>query len=259
MNLIHFRLISFALLASTASAQDIYLRAIYTQWKPGMQQEGQRFITDVASKTAVNWLKADADAVGQVTMSRVLPGGNEIAYDRLRLVMTNKPPTLGGGGQPGSYLEGTGLTPAEFTGKLNSFMTTVRTEIWQSIYRHGSIKQGDFVQVRMMDPPAGKTAAFLDYTKNYESAMRAQIVKDGPATGMEMWRLRLVPEEAADNFVGLVVYPNSEAVYKSFGNREALFRKVHPGKDYHAYREAGDAVTHAVRYVTYRVDLAAWK
>ena len=252
-------LISFALLASTAGAQDAYLRAIYTQWKPGMQQEGQRFISEVATKTAHNWAKADPNAIGQVTMSRVLPGGNEIAYDRLRLVITNKPPELAGGVQPGSFLDGTGLTQAEYIGKLSSFMTTVRTEIWRSVYRHGSIKQGDFVQVRMMDPPAGKTTAFLDYTRNYESAMRAQIVKDGPPSGMEMWQLQLVPEEAPYNFVNLAVYPNSEAAFKGWGNREAAFHKAHPGKDYHSYREVSAEVTHAIRYVTYRVDHATWK
>ena len=60
-------------------------------------------------------------------------------------------------------------------------------------------------------------------------------------------------------FASLVVYPDSESVYKGLGSRQEVFHKAHPGKDYHAYRELADAVRGGVQTVIYRVDLAVWK
>ena len=125
------KLTILALLTATAVlAQDAYTRAIYTKWKPGMRDQGQQFIKDVAYKASLNWVKSDPKALGQVTMSRVMPAGNEINYDRLRLIVTNAPPDLAG---TPNNLDGIAMTPAEYSAKLASFMDTVRTEIWQSV------------------------------------------------------------------------------------------------------------------------------
>ena len=91
-----------ALLATAMLAQDAYVKAFYIKWKPGKAQEGQRYVKDVVQKNALEWAKTDPQAIGQVTMTRVLPGGHEIPYDRLRLVFTSAPPDLGGNAGPGT-------------------------------------------------------------------------------------------------------------------------------------------------------------
>lgn len=102
-----------------------YARAYYTKWKPGMQNEGQAFLKDVPYKASLNWLKSEPSAVGQITMSRVLPGGSEISHDRLRLVVISAPPGLSGRGSPGSpqYVESLGMSHAAYTAKLHDSVT----------------------------------------------------------------------------------------------------------------------------------------
>ena len=259
------RLISTAVLIAAAAAaqqppQRFYARAIYTKWKPGMQAEGQTFLKGVPSKAALNWVKAESGAVGQLTMSRVLPGGGEIPYDRLRLVITSEPPDLGGARQPtGAYLEGTGMQPADYAAKLRSMMDVVKTEIWESVFRLGSVKAGDYVVVALSKPPAGKTADKLRHLRDWESAMGAEIVKSGRTTGMDAWQVRFANGDYPYTFASLVVYPDSESVYKGLGSRQEVFHKAHPGKDYHAYRELADAVRGGGQTVIYRVDMAVWK
>ena len=242
-----------ALLATAMLAQDAYVKAFYIKWKPGKAQEGQRYVKDVVQKNALEWAKTDPQAIGQVTMTRVLPGGHEIPYDRLRLVFTSAPPDLGGNAGPG-----TRNTP-EVTQMLGTLMDTVKTEIWQSVYRHGSIQQGDYVTVVMSTQPVGKLSAHRQYLRNWEGPMRAQIVKDGPVRDAEAWALRFVSAGYPYRFLELITYPDSDSAYKGWGSREEHFRKVHPGKDYYQYREEATAVTQPVQSVTYRVDLVAWK
>ena len=252
-------LILLALAVSTAPAQDTYARAFYLKWKPGMIDEGQKFIKDVALKVAGNWATMDPNFVGQVTMSRVFPTEHETGYDRLRILITSKPPDLASSAVSVQYLQGIGMTPEAYAQKLGSFMETIKSEIWQSVYRHGSIKTGDFVELRFQDPPTGKGAEYQSYLRDWESAMRAGIVKAGPAKGMEAWRLQLTPDAASYNFVNLIVYPDSSSIFKGWGNRQEVLGKVHPGKDYHAYRTTGDALTRGTHTVVFRVDSAVWK
>ncbi len=215
---------------------------------------------DVPNKAALNWLKAEPSAAGQITMSRVLPGGGEIPYDRLRLVITTVPPDLGGARVPGpAYLEGAGMSPADYTAKLRSMMDVVKTEVWESAFRVGSVKPGDYVTLILTKPPAGKTADNLRYLRDWQSAMYAEIVKNGPATGIDAWQLRFVTGDYPYTFVTLIANPDSDSAYKGLPSRLEIFNKAHPGKDYHAYRELADAVTHGVQTVVYRVDLAVWK
>lgn len=247
---------SILLVASMATAmlaQDAYVKAYYTKWKPGKAPEGQRYVKDVVQKNALEWAKTDPQAIGQVTMTRVLPGGNEIPYDRLRLVFTSAPPDLGGNAGPG-----TRNTP-EINQMLGTLMDGVKTEIWQSVYRHGSLQQGDYVTVLMSTQPAGKLIAHREYLRNWEGPMRTQIVKDGPARGAEAWALRFAGTGYPYQYVELIAYPDSHAAFKPWGSRQEHFLKVHPGKDYYQYREEGTAAVKSVQTVTYRVDLAAWK
>lgn len=243
--------------------QRYYARAYYTKWKPGMQAEGQAFLKDVPYKASLNWLKSEPSAVGQITMSRVLPGGSEISHDRLRLVVMSAPPDLSGRGSPGGaqHVESLGMSHAAYTAKLGSLMDNIRSEIWRSVYRHGSIQAGDYVRVLQFRVPGEMRPARLALLQNWESAMRAQIVKSGVTRAMESWTVWNGAEEDAYS-VSLAVYPDSESAFKSFGGQQEVFLKAHPGKDYHTYREAYDAVGRAatsVSSVVYRVDLAAWK
>ena len=246
-------------LAIPAAAQDMYARALYTKWKPGMREEGQLFIKNVAMKVAANQAKADPAFLGQVTMSRVHPSAAETGIDRLRLVITSTPPNLGATGTPAAWLDGTGLTPAQYSAKLASYMDSVKTEIWRSVFRYGSLQQGDFVTVSMADTPAGRTAEHLSYIRDYESAMRAQLVKDGAKKGLEGWRVLLAATAADYDYVALTVNTDSDSVFKTFPSRSGLFQKVHPGKDYHAYIEQSRAVSRTIKTMVFRVDSALWK
>ena len=129
----------------------------------------------------------------------------------------------------------------------------------QSVYRHGSIQQGDYVTVLTSTQASGKLTAHRDYLRNWEGPMRTQIVKDGPARGAEAWALRFTGAGYPYQYVELIAYPDSASAYKSWGSRQAHFAKVHPGKDYYQYREEGALAVKSVQTVTYRVDLAVWK
>lgn len=168
-----------ALSALAQNPPTVYARAYYTKWKPGMREEGQRFIRDVAMKVPENMKAHDANFAGQVTMSRVHPSLAETGIDRLRLVITKTPPDLGAGATPSQWLEGTGLTPAQYSAKLGSLMDAVKTQIGRSVYRHGSLHQEDFVSIRLVDAPPGKSTEYLKYVHDYEAAMRGEIVKQG--------------------------------------------------------------------------------
>lgn len=250
-------------LAQQPAPQTYYARAIYTKWKPGKAAEGQAFIKDVPYKASLNWLKGDPGAAGQITMSRVLPAGNEISHDRVRLVITSTPPELSGGFQPGSpqFVEPTGMKQADYSAKLGSLFDNVRSEIWSSAYRHGSIQQGDYVRVTWSKVPAERRAARTDLARTWESAMRAEVVKSGVVRASEAWTVRFGAEDQP-YAVGITAWPDSASAYKGFGNRQAAFLKAHPGKDYHTYRQASDAVdrdTVSVQSIVYRVDLVVWK
>lgn len=240
-----------------------YARAYYTKWKPGKAAEGQTFLKDIPYKGALEWLKGDPAAVGQVTMSRVVPGGSEIGHDRLRLVITSAPPALAGGLAPGSpqFVQAAGMAPAEYSAKLRSLFETVRTEIWTNTYRHGSIRQGDFVAVTWTKVSSDKRSALLDYQQTWESGMRAGVVKRGVTRAQESWQIRFAAEDEP-SITHVVVYPSSDAAYRSFGNMQEGFLAEFPGKDYHTFRKAFDAMRESstgVRSILYRVDLAIWK
>ncbi|MBM3727448.1 MAG: hypothetical protein FJW40_18750 [Acidobacteria bacterium] len=240
-----------------------YARAYYTKWKPGMRAEGMAFIKGVPSQAARNWLEKQPGAVGQVTMSRVLPGGPEPGPDRLRLVIYSKPPNLDGSDAPGApaFVEGTGMTPAEYSAKLGSYIENVRSEIWRSVYRHGSFQQGDYVRVTLLKVPSNHFQKAVEYRRTWASAMMAEVVGRGVIRGQETWSTRL-PAEEQPSLMNITVYPNSDATYKGFGNQQDVFLKAHPGKDYYTYRQVADADGEAVvstQATMYRVDLVIWK
>lgn len=253
-----------AAFSQQTAGQQYYARAYYTKWKPGKAVEGQAFLKDIPYKASLEWLKQDPGAAGQITMSRVVPGGSDTGHDRLRLVITTTPPDLGGAGlTPGSpqFVQAVGMPPADYSAKLRSLFETVRYEIWTNTYHHGSIRQGDFVQVTWSKVTSNKRTALLDYQHTWESGMRAGVVKRGVTRAQESWQVRFAAEDEP-SITHVVVYPSSDAAYRSFGNMQAGFLAEFPDKDYHTFRKAFDAMRESstgVRSVLYRVDLAVWK
>ena len=71
------------------------------------------------------------------------------------------------------------MSDTDYLANLASLRTSVKVEIWTDIYRHGAISEGDYVQIRYIDPPKGKASDYIEMTRQYDSAMRAALVKKG--------------------------------------------------------------------------------
>lgn len=258
------QVIAIALFAAfSAGAQQperYYARAYYTKWKPGKQTEVQSFIKDVPLKAMQIMVKKEPEVVGQITMSRVLPGGNEINHDRLRIQVLSKPPDFGAIPALTAAVESTGMSYADYSAKLRSFYDTVRTEIWQSIYRHGSIREGDYVRVSWHKYPAADASAGLNHLRTWSSGMSAELVKRGSLQATETWNLLHTADQPTR--MSVIVYKDAASLYASPPNQQEVFFKAHPGKDYHAYRQSSSAVTRSrvnTQVIVYRVDTAVWK
>ncbi len=263
------RIFTIILLASLAAAaqetQRHYARAYYTKWKPGMAAEGQAFLKDVAAKAARSWVQGDPSAIGQITMLRLLPGGSGVDHDRLRLTITNRPPDPDFVREisPGSpkFVEAAGMKPADYQAKIRTFFDTVRTEVWSNEIRYGSIKEGDYVRVAWIKVPSAKRTARADYYRAWENAVWAEAVKQGTVRAIERWTVLFAASEEPSS-VSFGAFPDVASFYKGLGNRQEIFRKAHPGKDYHAYRQADDASgegSSGTQTIIYRVDAAVWK
>lgn len=222
-------LLLFSSLAAVAQQQSkprdrYYARAVYTKWNPGKRSEGLAFVNDVVQKAAKSWAEKHPGAVGQITMSRVLPGGSEISHDRLRLTIYSTPPDLGGADNPGAapYVESTGMPQAEFVAKLGTLYETVRTEVWQSVIRHGSIRLGDYVRVSWYKVDSGYMAPRLAYLRTWIDPMYAELANRGyPRRAMESWQILFAREEEP-SFTGVTAYPDSAALYAPIGFKRLL-------------------------------------
>jgi hypothetical protein len=140
-------------------------------------------------------------------------------------------------------------------------MDNVVSEIWTSAYRHGSIRAGDYVRVTRYRIPSEMLPTRAGFHREWGSAMAAEVIRSGRRRAMEIWDVPFRSEDGVSS-VNLMAYPDSEAVYGTLGSQQETFFKAHPGKDYHVYREASDAMNKAmtsVSSVLYRVDLAVWK
>lgn len=241
-----------------------YARAYYTKWKPGMAAEGQAFLKGVPHKAALEWLKVDPSAVGEVRMTRLLPGGAEVGHDRLRLLITTTPPPLPFTGvSPGTsrFVEAAGMKPAEYAAKMGSLVESIRTEIWRSAYRHGSIREGQIVSIRRYILPEHKRPARRAVNRDWDNAMYAETVKSGGLRASEGWEVLFAAEDEPA-FAYLAVYPDAESLYKGRGNFPELFAKAHPGKDINEYRRVAERVGEdglVAESILYRVDAAVWK
>ena len=127
------------------------------------------------------------DQTGRLRLKRMFPSGNEIGHDYISLSFSKTPPNLDNSQAPAGFLKGAGMAETEYLDKQASLRTTVKMEIWTDIYRHGSISEGDFVQVRYMDPPKGKAADYVEMTRQYESAMRAALVQKGATNSQQLF------------------------------------------------------------------------
>ena len=154
---------------------------------------------------------------------------------------------------------GAGMTETEYLAMQASLRTIVKMEIWTDIYRHGSISEGDFVQVRYMDPPKGKAGDYVEMTRQYESAMRAAMVQKGVMNGQQLFRLWGTEEEAPYNFVNLIAYKNSADVFKSWPSRTKSFSGVFPNGNYSTYLDHYRETSNVAKYVVYRVVSATWR
>lgn len=203
----------------TITQPTTYVRAIYSKWKDGKTNEGERFLKDIADKGASAVMAINPDQTGRLRLKRMFPSGNEIGHDYIFLSFSKTPPNLDNSQAPTGFLKGAGMAETEYLNKQASLRTTVKMEIWTDIYRHGSISEGDFVQVRYMDPPKGKAADYVEMTRQYESAMRAALVQKGVTNSQQLFRLWGTEEQAPYNFVNLVAYKNSADLFKTWGNR----------------------------------------
>jgi hypothetical protein len=236
-----------------------YVAASYAKWKPGMAEEGRKFNTEVANKAVFARNKVDPSHLGQVRLYRVFPTGHEAGHDILRLVFRSAPPDFSVTATPAAHLAGTGLTPAEFSSKLAAISETVKAEIWSSVFRHGSIGEGDFVRVSFQDPPKDLTAEHAEFQREYSSGMAEHLVKGGALKGWDAWRLLLAPNAAPYNAVSITVHKDSASLFKGLGKQTDAFYAAHPKGDYNRYLTRSREVTNSVKTVVYRVDSAIWK
>jgi hypothetical protein len=151
------------------------------------------------------------------------------------------------------------MTREEWDAKRMALDETERQEVWTNVFRHGSLEKGDIVKLSFVNPPMGKTADYLDVMGEYESGVQAQYVQDGRLRSAGLWRLWNAREDAAYNFVRFEVYKDAAGLAAGLGNRQEVFRKAHPWKDYLRYVLHYDAVSSASTFGVYRVDAAIWK
>ena len=251
-------LLSVNLVAQTTQPTT-YVRAIYGKWKEGKSAEGERFTKEVADKGSVAAMALNPDQIGRLRLKRIFPSGNEIGHDYIFLSFSKTPPNLDNSQAPAGFLKGAGMAETEYLAKQASLRTTVKMEIWTDIYRHGSISEGDFVQIRYMDPPKGKAGDYVEMTRQYESAMRAALVQKGVMNSQQLFRLWGTEEEAPYNFVNLVAYKNSADLFKTWGSRTQGFKEVFPNGSYSAYDEHYRETSNVTKYVVYRVVSATWR
>ena len=251
-------LLSVNLVAQTTQPTT-YVRAIYGKWKEGKSAEGERFTKEVADKGSVAAMALNPDQIGRLRLKRIFPSGNEIGHDHISLFFSKTPPNLDNSQAPAGFLKGAGMTDTEYLAMQASLRTTVKMEIWTDIYRHGSISEGDFVQVRYMDPPKGKAGDYVEMTRQYESAMRAAMVQKGVMNGQQLFRLWGTEEEAPYNFVNLIAYKNSADVFKSWPSRTKSFSEVFPNGNYSTYLDHSRETSNITKYVVYRVVSATWR
>lgn len=261
-------LVLCALPALPQSGQTLHARAVYLRWKPGMREAGERFFRQIDRIAAENRAKADAHFVGQITMRRLHPTHDETGLDLLQIVITKTPLDSGTQGtsllvpaaawlEGVSGLEGTSLTPLQYRHTLESLVTVVKTEDWQSVYRHGAIHADDFVAYRSVAAKRAKPTEYLNHLRNYESAMRAQMVSDGIKEALESWQTRTT--DGSGHFVSLAASHDSAGLFRSFPNGQDLFFEVHPGKSFRTYLEDSYEIAQTVQSLIFRVDSAVWR
>ena len=244
--------ILLALSCLPAQTTTTYVDARYNKLKPGMTPVFEEYQKLIFGKGEPAQLRSDPEHLGAAMLRRVFPTGEAKDHDTLFLSFSAKPPRWGSPLSP-EYLAAIGVTAAENTAKLNSYRTVVRSELWTDVYRHGALKKGDLVQIRFMKPPPGATESYLEVNAEYESEIRAQMVKQGVMNGQQLYRLWGATEQAHHTFVSLFAYPSSEALFKNWPSRIDLFRSAHSGKNYGRYLEKYNHSSNMVDAIVYRV------
>lgn len=248
-----------ALLPGQTKPETQYVQAYYTKWNPGMAEEGRQFLSTVANKYATARTKADPAYLGQVRLYRVFPAGGEAGHDILRLVFRATPPDFAATSASAAYLASTGLTPDEYRRKINAINTTVKTEIWTSVFRHGTIHEGDFFRVSFADPPQADTAEYTAFQRDYSSGMSEEIVRRGVLQAWDQWRLLFTPNAAPYNFVSYTVHKDAASLYRSLPSQTEIFAAAHPKGSYNRYIARSRELANTVKTVIYRVDSVIWK
>jgi hypothetical protein len=249
-------LLVLSALAAQAQTPAVYATATYSNWKPGMAEKGRarhkEFVEKVAPARSEN-----PNARGFLVLERVFPTSMEAGHDYIFVSFSRTPPTFSG--QIASHvLKAFGQTSVQYRASLNEFRSAQKQEIWTDVYRHGSFTKGGMVRISYVDPPANKTLDFLDMTRTYESAIRAEIVKRGTYQAQQLFQLWSTAQEEPYNFVHLAACPDSSCFFKGLGNRIDLFRAAHPNDpNYSRYVERYNASSTIRKYAIYRINEVA--
>lgn len=234
-----------------------YARVAYLQAKPGASAAFQSLDRDTTDKGSAGDI-ASGRITGYIRMARVFPSSREVGHDMLRFYTSNTPPDFAAP-PSAAFFKAAGLSREEWTAKLRAVSDIVKQEIWRSVFAHGSLSKGDTVRLRLYHAPAVQLSAARAYWRDWQAAMYGKLVEGGTAKAMHFQELLLAPEGGPYSFVSLEAYAKGDGPFQTWPNRQEEFRAVHPGKDYHVYREAGEKYGLSVGTVIYRVETAIWK
>lgn len=252
-----------ALLATAALAQTpqvTWAGATYLKDNPSASAEQVRTSAALGAKGAAANVREGA-STGFLRMRRTFPSSHETGHDVLFVYFYAKPPNLTPSSNNNSpFLKAIGMTADEWEAKSRSTSSIVKREIWSSVFQHGSIHKGDTIRLGQYDAKPGEVGAAHAYWRDWGSALRRTLVEKGIANAMQMFRLRLAPESAPYDFVALEAYAKGDGPLHPWPSLQEAFLSVHPGKDYHTFREAGaKAGSLRVGGVIYRVEEVIWK
>lgn len=193
--------------------------------KPGKAVEQAEFTEKLAAKGAAAILESGR-ATGFVYLRRVFPLTSEAGHDSLYFYVSQKPPALDAP-YDDSFDKAIGMTREQFLAKRVSLVEIVKAEIWSNVYMHGKIEKGDFVRIRSFSPPDGKTADYLRFVREYESKIRATLVKNGSVPGLHLWQVRFT-DSVGHQFLDMAVHKDSESLYRSYGSQTKTFEETFP-------------------------------
>lgn len=243
----------FVLSATAQSGADtVYGSASYLLTKPGKTEARRARLEKYINVGMAEVMKANPDFLGSLVLELAYPSPKEMGHDSIIVGFSKKPPTFGGRISQ-VLLKAMGESEEEYRATLEANRTLEKSEVWTSVYRHGSFPKGGLVRIGFVDPPKGMAAEYLEMTRELESGVRAEIVKTGTRAGMQLFQLWGTAEEAPYNFVQIEAATNAEELHKSLGSRIDLFRAAHPGKVYGRYLERYNEASNMSKWAVYRI------